>query len=141
MLTRIIARIDVLPKIDVSSLCITTDRVRELSSASGFDVNAAVDGRSPLHFAADYGQLEVIEFLVGKVNFIPKYLTTMYIALSNKCKIPSQDRVTFIDSAFACINLQGADLEAKDKHGISVVLAAIWEGHSKCVAFLISKVS
>ena len=36
---------------------------------------------------------------------------------------------------------QGADLEAKDKHGISVVLAAIWEGHSKCVAFLISKVS
>jgi len=75
------------------------DRVRELSSASGFDVNAAVDGRSPLHFAADYGQLEVIEFLVGK----------------------------------------GADLEAKDKHGISVVLAAIWEGHSKCVAFLISK--
>ena len=43
------------------------DRVRELSSASGFDVNAAVDGRSPLHFAADYGQLEVIEFLVGKV--------------------------------------------------------------------------
>ena len=41
----------------------------------------------------------------------------------------------------ACINLQGADFEAKDKHGISVVLAAIWEGHSKCVAFLISKVS
>ena len=37
--------------------------------------------------------------------------------------------------------MQGADLEAKDKHGISVVLAAIWEGHSKCVAFLISKVS
>ena len=36
--------------------------------------------------------------------------------------------------------MQGADLEAKDKHGISVVLAAIWEGHSKCVAFLISKV-
>ena len=31
-------------------------------------------------------------------------------------------------------------MEAKDKHGISVVLAAIWEGHSKCVAFLISKV-
>ena len=42
--------------------------MRELSSASGFDVNAAVDGRSPLHFAADYGQLEVIEYLVGKVQ-------------------------------------------------------------------------
>ena len=48
------------------------DRVRELSSASGFDVNAAVDGRSPLHFAADYGQLEVIEFLVEKVIFPTK---------------------------------------------------------------------
>ena len=26
------------------------------------------DGRSPLHFASDYGQLEVIEFLVTKVS-------------------------------------------------------------------------
>ena len=63
-------RVDILLKID-SPLCNSADRVRELSSASGFDVNAAVDGRSPLHFAADYGQLEVIEFLVGKVNFTP----------------------------------------------------------------------
>ncbi len=32
----------------------------------GTDVNAAIDGRSPLHFAADYGQRDVIEYLVSK---------------------------------------------------------------------------
>ena len=58
--------------------------MRELSSASGFDVNAAVDGRSPLHFAADYGQLEVIEFLVGKVEtadyleLLPAFVTIVF---------------------------------------------------------------
>ena len=35
---------------------------------------------------------------------------------------------------------QGADVNAKDKHGISVLLAAIWEGHTKCVEFLIQQV-
>ena len=54
-----------------------------------------------MHLAADYGQLEVLEYLAS----------------------------------------QGADLNAKDKHGISVVLAAIWEGHTRCVKFLLEKVS
>ena len=53
-----------------------------------------------MHLAADYGQLEVLEYLVS----------------------------------------QGADINAKDKHGISVILAAIWEGHAKCVKFLLEKV-
>ena len=53
-----------------------------------------------MHLAADYGQLEVLEYLAA----------------------------------------QGADIDAKDKHGISVILAAIWEGHSKCVKFLLDKV-
>jgi ankyrin repeat protein len=75
------------------------DRVRELVESGNHDVNAAVDGRCPLHFAADYGQVEVIEYLVGRK----------------------------------------ADMESKDKHGISVILAAIWEGHTKCVKFLVEK--
>ena len=53
-----------------------------------------------MHLAADYGQLEVLEYL----------------------------------------SANGADLNAKDKHGISVILAAIWEGHAKCVKFLLEKV-
>ena len=53
-----------------------------------------------MHVAADYGQLEVLEYL----------------------------------------SANGADINAKDKHGISVILAAIWEGHTKCVKFLLAKV-
>ena len=53
-----------------------------------------------MHLAADYGQLEVLEYL----------------------------------------SANGADINAKDKHGISVILAAIWEGHAKCVKFLLDKV-
>ena len=64
-------------------------------------VKTTIDGRTTLHLAADYGQLEVLEYLAA----------------------------------------QGADINAKDKHGISVILAAIWEGHSKCVKFLLDKVS
>ena len=63
-------------------------------------VNTTIDGRTPMHLAADYGQLEVLEYLSSK----------------------------------------GADINAKDKHGISVILAAIWEGHTKCVKFLLEKV-
>ena len=66
----------------------------------GMNVNADIDGRSPLHYAADYGQIEVLQYLVSK----------------------------------------GANGNAKDKHGISVLLAAIWEGHTNCVKFLIQKV-
>ena len=36
----------------------------------GADVNAAIDGRLPLHYASDYGQLEVIQYLLSKVRRI-----------------------------------------------------------------------
>jgi len=32
----------------------------------GIDVNAEIDGRPPILYAADYGQQEVIEYLVSK---------------------------------------------------------------------------
>ena len=63
-------------------------------------VNTPIDGRTAMHLAADYGQLEVLEYIAS----------------------------------------QGADINAKDKHGISVILAAIWEGHANCVKFLLDKV-
>ena len=34
----------------------------------GLDVNADIDGRLPLHYASDYGQLEVIKYLCSKVG-------------------------------------------------------------------------
>jgi len=29
-------------------------------------VDAAIDGRSPIHYASDYGQLEVIHYLISR---------------------------------------------------------------------------
>jgi len=34
---------------------------------------------------------------------------------------------------------KGADPNAKDKHDITALLAAIWEGHTECVRLLLSK--
>jgi len=75
------------------------EQVKELVESKGADVNLTIDGRLPLHYASDYGQLEVLQFLASK----------------------------------------GAKLDTKDKHGISPLLAAIWEGHTSCVKFLIEK--
>ena len=33
----------------------------------GSDVNGEIDGRLPLHYASDYGQLEVLKYLCSKV--------------------------------------------------------------------------
>jgi ankyrin repeat protein len=75
------------------------DQVKELVEGKGVDVNAAIDGRLPLHYASDYGQLEVLQYLISK----------------------------------------GAKIDSPDKHGISPLLAAIWEGHTSCVMFLVEK--
>ncbi|XP_037070692.1 myotrophin-like [Pollicipes pollicipes] len=75
------------------------EQVKELVESKNVDVNQAIDGRSPIHYAADYGQLEVLEYLLNR----------------------------------------GADLNVTDKHGISVILAAIWEGHTDCVKLMLKK--
>merc|ERR1712086_50628 len=54
------------------------DRVKEIIEADKSLVKTTIDGRTTLHLAADYGQLEVLEYLAA----------------------------------------QGADIDAKDKHGI-----------------------
>ena len=42
----------------------------------GVDVNAAIDGRLPLHYASDYGQLEVLQYLISKVkNWLWQFTT------------------------------------------------------------------
>ncbi|XP_048729925.1 uncharacterized protein LOC125647282 [Ostrea edulis] len=72
--------------------------VQKFVEEQGADVvNQAVEGRCPLHFAADYGQAQVIEYLVSK----------------------------------------GANINQKDKHGITPLLAAVWEGHVSSVETLL----
>ncbi|XP_023238219.1 myotrophin [Centruroides vittatus] len=75
------------------------DQVREQVEKNKINVNDCIDGRPPIHYAADYGQTEVVRYLAEK----------------------------------------GADVNAKDKHGISALLAAIWEGHTECVRFMLEK--
>ncbi|XP_066926345.1 myotrophin-like [Clytia hemisphaerica] len=76
------------------------ENLKKSASAPGFDVNADVGmGRSLIHCAADYGQCEVLEFLIAS----------------------------------------GANVNAPDKHGITPLLNAIFEGHTNAVKLLLAK--
>lgn len=75
------------------------DRVQEDIELKQIDVNSEINGRYPLHYAADFGQVEVLSYLIKK----------------------------------------GAKVDVEDKHGITPLLAAIWEGHTKCVQMLLEK--
>ncbi|XP_065070835.1 myotrophin-like [Rhopilema esculentum] len=74
--------------------------LKDLVEKQNVSINTELlNGRMAIHYAADYGQLEVIEYLVSK----------------------------------------GADMNQADKHGITPLLAAIFEGHTSCVKFFLSK--
>ncbi|XP_043596537.1 myotrophin-like [Bombus pyrosoma] len=75
------------------------EQVRDIVEKKNIDVNEMIDGRTPLHYAADYGQSEVVRYLLEK----------------------------------------GANANVTDKHGITALLAAIWEGHTNCVKLLLEK--
>ncbi|XP_045928169.1 myotrophin [Micropterus dolomieu] len=65
------------------------------------DVNRTLEGgRKPLHYAADFGQTDVVVFLISK----------------------------------------GADVNAPDKHGLTPLISACFEGHLSCVKVLLEKV-
>lgn len=73
------------------------DDVQSEYQNSNRNVNEWMRGRTPLHYAADFGQLKVLKFLIEI----------------------------------------GADVNKKDKYSITPLLAAIWEGHTECVEFLL----
>ncbi|KAJ6644265.1 Myotrophin [Pseudolycoriella hygida] len=73
--------------------------VKDVVEKQNFDVNYEIASRFPLHYAADYGQTSVLDYLLSK----------------------------------------GANVNAVDKHGITPILAAIWEGHTACVQLLLDK--
>eukprot|EP00099_Drosophila_melanogaster_P017377 NP_573347.1 uncharacterized protein Dmel_CG7423 [Drosophila melanogaster] len=73
------------------------DEVERIFLAGSLNVNDQMGVRFPLHYAADFGQLKLLEFFV---------------------------RI-------------GAEVDRKDKYGITPLLAAIWEGHTRCVEFLL----
>ncbi|XP_013101800.1 myotrophin [Stomoxys calcitrans] len=75
------------------------DQVQALVGANKSIVNTEFNGRYPLHYAADYGQYEVLEYLIS----------------------------------------MGAEIDIRDKHEITPLLAAVWEGHTQCVKLLLDK--
>jgi len=74
------------------------DQVKDYIGKQNVDLNKEINGRCPVHYAADYGQKEILEFLISK----------------------------------------DVDVNIKDKHGITALLAAIWEGHTECVRLLLA---
>jgi len=75
-------------------------RVKSIVESEGINVNQEVlNGRGLLHVAADYGQTEVLEYLLSK----------------------------------------GANVNALDKHGITPLLAAVFENHLESAKLLLSK--
>ncbi|KAH9418221.1 myotrophin-like isoform X1 [Dermatophagoides pteronyssinus] len=76
------------------------DTVKEIIEHIGqtSNIDIMIDGRRPIHYAADYGQKEILEYLIQL----------------------------------------GANVNSLDRHGISALLAAIWEGHIECCRLLIS---
>jgi len=75
------------------------DKVKKSIEEDASLANTAVDGRSPVMIAADYGQAAIIEYLITK-------------------------GVTALNTP--------------DKHGITPLLAAIFEGHTHCVKILLN---
>lgn len=42
------------------------DQVKELIEQSSFNINQEITARSPIHYAADYGQADVLRYLITK---------------------------------------------------------------------------
>lgn len=60
------------------------DQVKELIEQNGFDVNQEITTRSPIHYAADYGQSDVLRYLINKgadVNVIILLFSLFFIIL------------------------------------------------------------
>lgn len=76
------------------------DQVKALVEKNKGLVNHQLStGRYPLCMAADYGQIDIIKYLIS----------------------------------------QQADVNVVDRHGISPLLSAIYEGHMNCVQYLLEK--
>lgn len=73
--------------------------VKRFVEEDGVDVNMNLDGRKPLHYAADFGHGVVVDYLITK----------------------------------------GAEINARDKHDITPLLAAIFEGHTEVVRLMLEK--
>lgn len=64
------------------------DQVKELVEQNKFNVNQEITTRSPIHYAADYGQTDVLKYLITKgadvnVGFYSRIIMSTPSALSS----------------------------------------------------------
>lgn len=78
------------------------------------NINEPIEGRPPIHYAADYGQKDIIKYLISKGADL------------------NVSSLRVLESSFMPVSCQ-----AMDKHGIRAVLPAIWEGHTECVKLML----
>jgi ankyrin repeat protein len=67
----------------------------------GADVNQELEGRMPLHYASDYGQLEVLKYLCAKViYFFPiyqyRYCKLLGTGTDGTCRVPLPVLIIFV---------------------------------------------
>lgn len=55
------------------------DQVKELIEQNGFDVNQEITTRSPIHYAADYGQSDVLKYLINRGADVNVSITFGYL--------------------------------------------------------------
>lgn len=96
------------------------EQVKELIEQNGFNVNQEITARPPIHYAADYGQTDVLRYLINKGANV------------NVSSFTMQNCGTILKLLFSFHSIQSVD-----KHGITPILAAIWEGHVNCVRILL----
>ncbi len=78
-----------------------------------------MNGRPLILHAADYGQHTIVNYLISKGADPNVSENVLWI-------------INMIHHKY--------NFKAKDSHGITALLAAIWEGHTECVKVLVSKV-
>lgn len=64
------------------------DQVKELVEQNSFNVNQAITTRSLIHYAADYGQADVLRYLITKgadVNVRAHFLLFIILAMTLYC--------------------------------------------------------
>uniref|UniRef100_A0AAZ3RVM0 Myotrophin n=1 Tax=Oncorhynchus tshawytscha TaxID=74940 RepID=A0AAZ3RVM0_ONCTS len=84
------------------------------------DVNRTLEGgRKPLHYAADCGQAEMLEFLLSKGADVNS------LQIRGPVRAPETGEIN--------------SGRAPDKHGITPLLSATYEGHLTCVKILLEK--
>ena len=87
-------------------------------------------GRTALHYAADFGHIDIVAYLVNES--FKRFCTGI-----SRCYLSASESLFKFPLNSSLCN---ADVNAKDAHGITPLLAAVFEGHMNIVRLLLQNV-